>query len=48
MLGQGKELKMQHAMHNRATTGVADRTDVSGRVTAAQSMTGREWLSGFN
>jgi plastocyanin len=36
MLGQGhqKELNMQHAVHNRATIRVADRTDVSGRVTA--------------
>jgi hypothetical protein len=29
-----KELNMQHAVHNRATIRVADRTDVSGRVTA--------------
>jgi hypothetical protein len=29
-----QELKMQHAVHNRATIRVADRTDVSGRVTA--------------
>jgi hypothetical protein len=34
MLGQGKELNMQHAVHNCATIRVADRTDVSGRVTA--------------
>jgi hypothetical protein len=34
MLGQGKELNMQHAVHNRATIRLADRTDVSGRVTA--------------
>ena len=25
---------MQHAVHNRATTRVADRTDISGRATA--------------
>jgi hypothetical protein len=31
---------MQHAVHNRATVRVADRTDVSGRLTASQSMTG--------
>ena len=29
-----KELHMQHAVHTRATIRVADRTDVSGRVTA--------------
>src|SRR5260370_21322004 len=29
-----KELNMQHAVHNRATIRVADRTDVSGRATA--------------
>jgi hypothetical protein len=29
-----KELNMQHAVHNRATIHVADRTDVNGRVTA--------------
>jgi hypothetical protein len=29
-----KELSMQHAVRNRATIRVADRTDVSGRVTA--------------
>jgi hypothetical protein len=29
-----KELKMQHAVHNPATIRVADRTDVSDRVTA--------------
>jgi hypothetical protein len=29
-----KELNMQHAVHNRATIRVADRTDVRGRVTA--------------
>jgi hypothetical protein len=29
-----KELNMKHAVHNRATIRVADRTDVSGRVTA--------------
>ena len=29
-----KELNMQHAVHNRATIRVADRTEVSGRVTA--------------
>jgi hypothetical protein len=36
MLGQGKskELNMKHAVRNRATIHVADRTDVNGRVTA--------------
>jgi hypothetical protein len=29
-----KELNMQHALYNRATIRVADKTDVSGRVTA--------------
>src|ERR1700746_1970955 len=29
-----KELKVQHAMHNRATIRVADTAEVSGRVTA--------------
>ena len=34
MLGQDKDLNMQHAAHNRAIIHVADRTDISGRVTA--------------
>ena len=34
MLGQDKDLIMQHAAHNRAIIHVADRTDISGRVTA--------------
>jgi hypothetical protein len=29
-----KELNMQHAVHNRATIRVADKTDLSGKVTA--------------
>src|SRR6516164_10883847 len=46
MLGQGKELNMQHAVHNRATIRVADRTDVSGRVTAAVLVTNQSQIHG--
>jgi len=37
---------MQHAVHNRATIRVADRTDVSGRVTAAVLVTNQSQIHG--